>query len=267
MVLDVGRVKHLGDLMHKSYSSNGTAIASNWRLSADGLTNVVWSPESAGSVSYGSNSNDVGNASAAGASSLVSRTDHVHRGVHLITSNGSNTLYGDVNLQAGVGMALGVAAQTITLTNTGVPGPAGSGGSGTDNWLIEIDVLTGAHGNTNWSTMNVDSAEVYCADIESSGAQNDERYWNVGVTGGTWDFTLMHFKGANRGIYDVQIDGVSIGTIDGYAAGATRNVISSITGVSITAGKRKIALKMTSKNASSSSYFGTVQHIQLRRTA
>jgi hypothetical protein len=48
MVLDAGRVKHFADLMHRSIASNGSAVASNWRLSADGLTNVIWTPESAG---------------------------------------------------------------------------------------------------------------------------------------------------------------------------------------------------------------------------
>lgn len=139
MVLDIGRVKHRADLMHRSVGSNGLAIPSNWRLSADGLTNTVWTPESAGgSVSYGSNSNDVGLVSAAGASSLVSRADHVHRGVRTITSNGSNGLFGDVNLSAGTGIALGVAGQSVTITNTG-SSSGGGGGSGTLSTVEEVD--------------------------------------------------------------------------------------------------------------------------------
>lgn len=76
----------------------------------------------AGTVSYGSNANDVGNADAPGASSLVSRADHVHRGVHLLTSNSSNPLYGDVNLLAGPNMAITATGQTIRFAATGGSG-------------------------------------------------------------------------------------------------------------------------------------------------
>lgn len=115
-MIDAGRIKHAGDLMHKSIGSNGLAIPSNWRLSADGLQNVVWTPESASAVSYGSNVNDIGPANAPGASSLVTRADHVHRGVRTILSNGSNALFGDITIQAGTGVILSVSGNTITVS-------------------------------------------------------------------------------------------------------------------------------------------------------
>ena len=71
----------------------------------------------------------------------------------IITSNGSNSLSPVVNLKAGVGIALGVSGQDITITNTGVPGPAGSGSAsdpvflafGSPNTAFEFDTssLTG----------------------------------------------------------------------------------------------------------------------------
>ena len=166
-------------------------------------------------------------------------------------------------------LAVGTDAYVLTAdaASTGGIKWAVGGSSGVDNWLIEIDCFAGSHGNTNWSTINIDNTEFYAGDIESSGAQNDEIYWDLGISGGTWDFDLLHFKGPNRGIYTVSIDGTSAGTIDGYVAIATRNNHGIITGISITAGKRRLKLKMATKNGSSSSYFGTVQHIQLRRTA
>jgi hypothetical protein len=137
-VLD-GRQTHLADLMHRAEGSNGTAIASNWILSTDGTKRVKWRPETTGgtpSLSYGSNANDVGNPSAPGASSLVTRADHVHRGVRSITANGSNNLFGNVNLKAGTGIALGVSGQDVTITNTG---SSSGGGSGTNLTIEEVD--------------------------------------------------------------------------------------------------------------------------------
>lgn len=145
MVLDAGRIKHRADIAHRSIGSNGLAIPSNWRLSADGLKNVLWTPESASSVSYGSNSNDVSSVGAVGASTLVTRADHVHRGVRTVTSNGSNGLFGDVNLVAGTGIGLGVTGQNLTITNLI---PAGSGGGGGSTGLAHSYVGYNVAGGT-----------------------------------------------------------------------------------------------------------------------
>lgn len=53
-------------------------------------------------------------------------------GVSAITANGSNSLTGTVNLKAGVGIALGVSGQDITVTNTGSSG----GGSGSTDAIL-----------------------------------------------------------------------------------------------------------------------------------
>lgn len=137
-----GRVTHLADLMHRAEASNGSAVSSNWILSTDGTKRVRWRPESAGgALSYGSNASDVASASAAGASSLVTRADHVHRGVRTITSNGSNGLFGDVNLVAGSGIALGVVGQNLTVTNTGTGGSGGGGSGGASIAYVGYDAI------------------------------------------------------------------------------------------------------------------------------
>jgi hypothetical protein len=148
---------------------------------------------------------------------------------------------------------------------TGLKWAAAAGG-GVEPWLVDIHVFQ-SHGNTNWSTITNVTVIIYYFDIESNGTQNATIYWYVGLSGGTWDIGLMHNTGTNRGIYSVQVDDTEVGTVDGYAGVAAKNVISAVTGVAISAGKRKIALKMATKNASSSSYYGAITHLQLRRTA
>jgi hypothetical protein len=129
---------------------------------------------SSGAVSYASNSNQVGTANAGGASLLVSRADHVHRGVHSI-SHSSNTFYGDVtlttsgtlgitvpapgtfNLSAGTGGGGGgsitvsenflTSPVTIAATNTFYDGPSLSLAAGTYllDAIVTIDVQTANH--------------------------------------------------------------------------------------------------------------------------
>jgi hypothetical protein len=162
---------------------------------------------------------------------------------------------GDV-LTADSGASEGLSYQTPT-----------GGGGGTDPWQIIIDPFA-AHSHTNFDSLIGSLGDrVYGAEMESTGAVNAERNWDFGSPGGTWTIQLLHFKGSNRGIYTVQIDGSSVGTIDGYTAGSTANVRDLITGVSIAAGKRTISLKMLTKNASSSNYFGTFSGLTLLRTA
>jgi hypothetical protein len=152
MVLDAGRIKHLGDLMHKSIASNGTAVTSNWKLSADGLQNVVWTPESTSSVSYGSNSNEVSYNNAPGASSLVSRVDHVHRGVTSL-SHASNTYTGPVTLETeGSLYIVRSAANVYRLGSTGTAAGGGGGGSA----LVGASYIRSSGNYTTTSTTFVD---------------------------------------------------------------------------------------------------------------
>lgn len=126
------RITHLADIYHRAEMSNGSSVPSNWALTSTGSNfGITWSPQaaSAGAVSYGSNSNDVGNASAAGASTLVSRTDHVHRGVHLITSSGSNSLFGDINFVGQGSAGVTVSGQTIQISAVDTGGGAGTSAS------------------------------------------------------------------------------------------------------------------------------------------
>ncbi len=135
-------------------------------------------------------------------------------------------------------------------------------------WLVDIDVFLTAISHTNWNTITMAStALVYSATKDSSGAQNAEINFDIVTSAGTWTFEMMHYSLTNRGIYSIRIDGVEVGIIDGYAASGVYNQQSTITGIKITGGKHRLTLKMATKNGSSSGYAGSIQHIQLRRTA
>lgn len=132
-------------------SGSGIAFA----VSASTLTiSALGSGGGGGSVSYGSNATDVSSVSAVGGSSNVAREDHVHKGVHQITSNTSNAKVGDVNLQAGSGIALGVSAQNITITNTG----ASSGGGGGSGVTVQYPALKPATPTYDFATASLPGA-------------------------------------------------------------------------------------------------------------
>ena len=72
--------------------------------------------------------------------------------VAIITSNSSNQLTGPfVNFQSGVGIAFAAASNTLTITNTGVPGPPG-GGAASDPTIPSGGTLYDGTSTSGWTT-------------------------------------------------------------------------------------------------------------------
>lgn len=147
--------------------------------------------------------------------------------------------------------------------------------------LIDIDPFPTAVSQTNWDT-NVTNVGMYYAIKRSTGAQNALIQFDVVLAAGTWTLELIHAKNTDYGIATVSLstDGTSFtdvgtapysasgSTIDMYAASGSSDNRSSITGIVIaTTGRYCLQLKMATKNASSTNYYGGLQHLQLRRTA
>jgi len=135
-------------------------------------------------------------------------------------------------------------------------------------WIINIDPFHTPKSQVNWNNLQAHYPQVHCGLKYSSGQQNAEITWDIVLAAGTWNFNLIHQQDTSMGIYTVQIDGVTIGTIDGYAGSTIELAISSIAGFIITATKKfELKLKMATKNGSAGSYVGNITSIQLLRTA
>lgn len=139
-------------------------------------------------------------------------------------------------------------------------------------WHIDLSVFMTPISHTNWNNYNygpIAGTELALNVCNlSSGAQNDAISWDVVLGAGTWTLELLHITSTDRGIYTVVLGGSSVGTIDGYSAAATYNVRSSVTGITVSSAvKQRLTLSMKTKNASSTNYYGVIQHVQLRRTA
>lgn len=165
-----------------------------------------------------------------------------------------------------VGSGLSLSAGSLTATggtfNPDVNMP----------WLIDVDVFMTPVANTNWNVISDpvsgSGVTIYNGQMNSNASQNAAITWNVVLAAGTWTVELLHRAWTDRGIYSVQFDTVEKGTIDGYNATDAPSTRSSVTGISVpTTAKIALTLKMATKNVSASNYRGSIQHIQLRRTA
>lgn len=101
----------------------------------------------------------------------------------------------------------------------------------------------------------------------STSAQNDAFSYNVILAAGTWDCNMWVRKSTNTAIITLNMDGVSQGTVDTYAASVAYAQVA-ITGFTVSAtGKKVMQFKAATKNASSSNYLIELFGIEFQRTA
>lgn len=134
------------------------------------------------------------------------------------------------------------------------------------DWSMFIPLLNPATTVGAW-VQNMANDVAYQVEFTSTGAQNDELVFPVALSAGTWRIRMQHTRDNNRGIYDFQLDGSSVGTIDGYNA-ARAVVTHDVSGIAVaTTGKKNLKVKMGTKNGASFGYFGVISAISLVRTA
>lgn len=147
-----------------------------------------------------------------------------------------------------------------------IPAAAGLDADDALDWHIDLDVFEQATSNTNWDTVQARNPALLNGIKNSTGAQNASIDFTVILAAGTWTVELLYLGGSDSGIYSIRFDGVEKGTIDSYGDG--ENALASVTGIVVTTTARiTLRLQMATKNASSASYYGYLQHVQLRRTA
>lgn len=82
-----------------------------------------------------------------------------------------------------------------------------------------------------------------------SDTQNDQIDYFIWLAKGTYTLSVLGRTGTVRPIATYMIDGVSIGTLDWYAAATDYSVIQTITNISITTiGKKIFSIKAATRN-------------------
>lgn len=121
------------------------------------------------------------------------------------------------------------------------------------------------------ATRNQSSAELgggWLAQQSAAAADDGDYYeFEVLLDAGTWALDVIYQKNPNSPIHDFILGGVSVGTIDTYAAGTSHNNVTTISGVTVaTPGHYTLRVAANGKNAASGDYNLAIQFITLRRT-
>jgi hypothetical protein len=134
-------------------------------------------------------------------------------------------------------------------------------------WNIGIDVMMTPIAQSNFQLGSTSSSYVYnayCVVVAQSGYAE----YDVVLARGTWTIEIVHQKQFGNGIYTLQLNGATVGTIDSYSASTVDNARAQITGVVVDyTSKYRLRITNPTKNASASNYFLRYHHIQFKRTA
>lgn len=158
-------------------------------------------------------------------------------------------------------------AKVWICTVAGTPGTwvSASGTSGAPRTAFITAIQTPV-AQTTWNTLTTNNSSFIFGVLNLSGGSGSSIEWDVLLDAGTYTFDVFGYKNTDAGIIDVLVDGVSVGTVDQYAAsGATaKQTVASV--VIAAAGVKRIKLSVTTKNASSSAYLARISALGFTRT-
>lgn len=171
--------------------------------------------------------------------------------VSMATKNGSSSAYGGKLNSIGLVRTAGTAS---TPNGTDTPG-----------YTVELVPWMGTKANTNWATRTQVSSVLGGGRLDTdTTAQNNLFTNDIWADAGTYQVVVIHDTDTDQGIHN--ITGVSgTQTVDAYAAAAS-NVVSTTTGIAVTAGVKTMQDSMATKNASASAYGGKLNSIKWIRT-
>ena len=158
-----------------------------------------------------------------------------------------------------------IAASSDAWIRTGGT-PSTPGGTDTPGYTWEWIPWMASKSNTTFDTRAQSSVQFGGGYLTNSGgAQNSEVVTDFWEDTGTFTYGQVYGGGTDAGICHIRIDDVDKGTIDGYNAG--NNAYGTVVGVTNgTAGVKKFAVKMATKNASSTSFYGQLNSAKWTRT-
>jgi hypothetical protein len=131
---------------------------------------------------------------------------------------------------------------------------AGSAPDFPDAASFFVDEATKTVGNA--FTLTLDALERYgWWQYQNSAANGDTWEKKIFLKAGTYTISVLGMTAPSRGIQEVFIDNVSVGTIDWYNASLVYNQVKTIAGVTVTGdGRHTFKSVINGKNASSSDY-------------
>lgn len=157
--------------------------------------------------------------------SVPSNTIRIHgsagsTGVSGITSNGSNSLAGTVNLQAGTNIALGVSGSTITITDIGASSSGGGGSTGNYTFITEFD-------------LGSDTADFDFTSIAGTYRHLQLLWWGRGAKSADFDQVRVQFNGDTASNYDSSL--IDSGSLADAIAATTSAQIGDVAAATSTA--------------------------------
>jgi collagen triple helix repeat protein len=173
---------------------------------------------------------------------------------------------------AGPAGAQGAKGNTGATGATGAAGPIGPQGlPGTDGGLvypelIDVNPVPRATASNNWDSFAAEGHS-WNGGYRTSFPGGDATSfleWRLPIAAGTWDMEVTHVKNFDAGILSFSLDGVPIGTVDGYDAGTVFNAPGTVAAISVaTSGMHTLRVQTGTTNAPGGTFYAYLVWLRL----
>jgi hypothetical protein len=123
--------------------------------------------------------------------------------------------------------------------------------------VIEVMVAFTAP-NSGWNNY-LNTSAMANFELYSNNAVGNSRGWDLDLGAGTWAIDLILATFSSAGVISIQIDGVTVGSINGFSGSTVYGVTKSTTFVVPNSGKHRLTLIMAAGG------YGDISHLQLRQ--
>lgn len=168
-------------------------------------------------------------------------------------------------------LALGTEGQVVTADSSGHAtwAAAAAGGGGAAGFITIPAAAYSAYTGQVPNPVNFYS-QIYGGTLSrgQGGAQGETLTYKVDLIAGTYTCRVFYYKNGGGGQHSIALGGVSVGTLDCYAASPTYDQLGTFTGVVLASGGIKdLVITCTGKDGAASSYQFNCSLIALWRTA
>jgi len=184
---------------------------------------------------------------------------------------------GPAGLQGARG-ATGAAGPKGDVGAQGLPGPKGDTGDKGDKGdpgapgavvypsVVDINPLPGGSRSHLWDGIQINSGSMNNG-YRSSAAGGDSTSWlewDVPLGVGDWSLRVVYTSSHDAGIMTFSLDGIDVGSVDGYDASIVHNRQATIGNIHVHgAGSHVLKVRLDAKNPASSNYYGYLAWLRL----
>jgi len=148
----------------------------------------------------------------------------------------------------------------------GDPGAPGVPGAVAYPSFVDINPLPGGSRSHLWDGIQINSSSMNNGYRSSASGGDSTSWleWDVPLAVGDWSLRVVYTSSHDAGIMTFSLDGIDVGSVDGYDASIVHNRQATIGNIHVhAAGSHVLKVRLDAKNPASSNYYGYLAWLRL----